>query len=86
MFELHWDGNLAYLASIVVRQCSLDEPENSYATWFAKNPGHNAALSMYRKAQYQDIMKILKSHMKKWYDQHIHITYENLESDKYRKK
>lgn len=86
MFVLHWDGNLAYLASIIMKQCNLDEPEESFATWNARYPGHNAALSMFRKSGYQEIIKILKSHLKKWYDQQIHITYKNIGSDKYKNK
>lgn len=81
MLVLHWDGNLSYLASIIMKQCNLDEPEKKFGTWNARDPGYNAAFSMYKKTEYQEFIKILKSHMKKWYDQQVHITYTNIASD-----
>lgn len=81
MLRLRWDSNLAKLADYAARQCKLKEPSKIFSTPQFSDPGFNAALSKFPRKQLQNEKIILKSHLKKWYEQYEHLNYKNLKSD-----
>ncbi|XP_030558684.1 allergen Tab y 5.0101 [Drosophila novamexicana] len=78
MMLVAWDPILADLAKLAVMRCTIDPIGMSLSTTQAARPGYNAVFSKYPKHQQQDVLKILNSHLKAWYDQYYYVNLESL--------
>lgn len=81
MQRLRWDHNLAKLADYAVRLCSLKQPSKIFSTPRFRDPGFNAAFTKFPRKQFQNEKLILKSHLKKWFDQYQYLDYRQLKAD-----
>lgn len=81
MQRLRWDANLAKLAEYAVRLCSLKQPTKIISTPRFRDPGFNAAYTKFPRKEFQNEKLILKSHLKKWYDQYQFLDYRQLKLD-----
>lgn len=73
MNKLAWDESLADLAQLAAKRCVMDPIRKSFTTTLASKPGYTAILNKYPSDQKQDVLKIVKSQLKTWYDQYIYV-------------
>ncbi|XP_064541451.1 antigen 5 like allergen Cul n 1-like [Drosophila montana] len=78
MMLVGWDPILADLAKLAVRRCMIEPIDMSLSTTLASRPGYNAVYSKYPKHQPQDVLKILNSHLKAWFDQYYYVNLDSL--------
>lgn len=78
MLKLKWDTNLAKLAELAVKKCSIKSLTSSVSTTMASKPGFNAIYNKYPRQQQQDEIKIILSQLRAWYDEYRHATSESL--------
>nr|AJC97612.1 hypothetical protein [Drosophila arizonae] len=74
MNKLGWDESLAKLAGLAAMRCVLDPIKRSFTATHASKPGYTAILTKYPTSQKQTVHQIMYSHLKTFYNQHIHIT------------
>ncbi|XP_030381966.1 scoloptoxin SSD976-like isoform X2 [Scaptodrosophila lebanonensis] len=76
MLALKWNPELAFIAEVLVKRCSLEDVNKCLATDKYSHPGYNSAYNIFTGEQ--DEVKIIRAQIRAWYYQYRYTTIDSL--------